>query len=106
VPWDALKDSQDLIGASQQTGDYTGKLVLLPCTLMRGETGKMQCDQSGHRPGLMVDGDPVVHPLIAGDAAIRQKLQSPQLQGKRVRVTGILYPDIKAIFVGDITLQR
>jgi hypothetical protein len=105
VPWDALTDSQDLVGASQQTSDYVGTLVLLPCTPMRGEKG-MQCDPSGRRPGLMIPGDNVVHVLVAGDTTVRQKLESPKYQGKQVLVTGILHPTLKAIVVGNIDLQH
>jgi len=106
VPWDALHDSSFLIGSSQQTGDYVGRLVSLPCTLQKSDADKMQCDASGRRPALVVTNDSVVHPLLANELSIRQKLESPQYQGKQVRVTGILYPDLKAIFVGDITLYK
>jgi hypothetical protein len=106
VPWDALTDSDYLQGASEQSGDYVGKLVSLPCTPVRAETGTIQCDASGRRPGLVIPGDATVHVLVSGDPAVRQKLDSPQLQGKQVLVTGIRFASLKAIVVSGVDVQH
>jgi hypothetical protein len=105
VPWDALTDSGDMAGASQETGTFTGTLVLLPCTLTKRQA-QLECDASGRRPGMLVSNDTTVHPLLVSNAAMRQKLEALAQSGQRVRVDGILYPSLKAIFVNDVTPIR
>ena len=99
--WDALTDSEDLQGVSQQSGEYFGTLVQLPCTL-KGGSGTPACDGSVRRFGLHVDGDANIHPLIAGDAKVRAQLEAGTFTGKHVRVLGVFYPSLDAIRVREI----
>jgi hypothetical protein len=104
IPMDALTDSRDLEGASQQSGDYVGTLVLLPCSLQKGADNRMHCVAGTRRPALMIAGDSVVHPLKAAEPAVESKLTAPQLVGKKVLVNGTLFVELKVIFVNDIHL--
>jgi hypothetical protein len=106
VSWDALRDSRFLEGASQQTGEFTGTLLSLPCDLKRGPNSRIQCEEGTRRPALLIPGDTTLHPLLATEASVRDKLISPALVGKRVLVDGILFPELKAILVSGIQLAQ
>jgi len=98
---DALTDSEYLEGVSQQTGEYLGTLVVLPCSVKGGAAGPA-CDGSGRRFGLLIDGDTTVHRLVAGDAPARAQLDGGTFIGRRVRVRGVFYPTLDLIRVSEI----
>lgn len=98
---DALTDSQYLEGVSQQTGEYIGTLVVLPCAV--SAAGQVPaCDGGARRYGLLIDGDVKVHQLVAGGAAVRAVLDRGTYTGKHVRVLGVFYPTLDIIRVGEI----
>ena len=84
-------------------GAFPGKLLCLCCDLMP-DTGKPKtCDAHGHHHVLSVDGD--LLPLIAGTEEVTQQINSNELHGKDVVVTGNYYPATGFIFVDRIQIR-
>lgn len=99
---DALTDARFFTGASGTQGVFPGKLVCLCCDFQKGDT-KTTCKETSHRLALQIEGDPTIHPLIAGDSQAMKQLSAADLHGKQVSVTGILYPNAGVIVVASIT---
>jgi hypothetical protein len=90
-------------GPLGHTGAFPGKLLCLCCDLMP-DTGKPKtCDAHGHHHVLLVDGD--IHVLVAGTAEVTKQINSDELHGKNVVVTGNYYPATGFIFVDNIRVQ-
>ena len=101
-PPDALSDARFYTDAVGNQGVFPGKLICMRCDLRPGEAAKAQCAKDGHRYALEIDGDPMIHPLIPGDAtALKQLKAAPH--GAEVSVSGTLYPSLGMILVGSVT---
>lgn len=80
-----------------RVGSYPGKLVCLRCDLKPGPGMMAQCQKESHRHALSMEGDSMIHPLLAGtEEAIRQ-INSAELHGKEVSVHGKYYPSTAVI---------
>src|SRR5512144_51704 len=53
-----------------RTGDFLGKMVDLSCNMNPPAGTKTQCNSTDHYYALQVDGQPGLHPLLAGDDKI------------------------------------
>lgn len=90
-------------GPVGHTGAFPGKLLCLCCDLMP-DTGKAKtCDAHGHHHVLLVDGE--LHPLVAGTEEVTKQINSNELHGKDVVVTGNYYPATGFIFVDGIQVR-
>ncbi len=84
-------------------GMFSGKLLCLCCDLMP-DTGKPKtCDAHGHHHVLLVEGD--LFPLIAGTEETTKQINSDELHGKQVIVTGKYYATTGFILVDNIKAQ-
>ena len=83
-------------------GMFHGKLLCLCCDLAP-DTGKPKtCDANGHHHVLAVADDGMLHPLLAGTEDAMQQINSNELHGKQVVVTGNYYPATGFIFVNAV----
>jgi hypothetical protein len=86
-------------------GQFRGKLLCLCCDLTP-DTGKAKtCDAQGHHHVLAIDEDGSLHPLLAGTAEVTKQINSNELHGKQVVVSGNYYPSTGVIFVSKIQVQ-
>ena len=103
VPGSNLALSKFYVGPLGHQGTFPGKLLCLCCDLMP-DTGKPKtCDAHGHHHVLSLDGD--LLPLIAGTEEVTQQINSNELHGKDVVVTGNYYPATGFIFVDKIQVR-
>ena len=86
-----------------QLGVFRGRLVCLRCDLSHAPGAPAQCRKDGHRHVLSMDDGSMMHPLFAGSQEIQAQINSRDLHGKHVRVSGKYYPATGAILVGSIT---
>jgi len=91
---------------SAHVGNFSGKLVCLRCDLKPGPDAMKQCEKEGHRHALSMDGDAMIHPLLAGDEAVFNQINSGDLHGKEVTVHGKHYASTGFILVDQITLAK
>ena len=105
APPDALTDARFYTGSSGQLGVFPGKIVCLCCDFQSGSSAKEPCKEQHHKYALKIPGDPVVHPLIPGDAQAMKQLSSADLHGKQVSVTGNLFSGVGVILVAGIAPQ-
>jgi len=85
-----------------RTGQFLGRMVQVPCGPTQPPGVKQQCATSDHYFALQMDGESGLHPLLAGDAKIRDELSNPAFSGQSVRVSGVQYPSTGAIRVSNI----
>ena len=99
---DVLRTATFFNGGLARTGQFPGKLVCLSCDVNPDPTAKAQCQKSGHRHALAIEGDPLLHPLLATEEPILMRINSNELHGSEVIVTGIYYPATGAILVSGV----
>lgn len=97
-----LSLSQFYTGPIAGIGTFRGKLVCLCCDLGQEARAAAECDKNGHHHALSVDGDAMIHPLITGGELAAKQVNSDDLRGKEVLVTGKYYPSVGFIFVESI----
>ncbi|MFQ5666891.1 MAG: hypothetical protein ACE5I7_10730 [Candidatus Binatia bacterium] len=85
---------------------YTGKLVCLQCDLTPGPGAMKQCEKKGHHHALSMDGNTMIHPLLAGTEAVLKQINSGKLHDKKVTVHGKYYPTTGFILVDRIDLAE
>jgi len=105
-PPDALMDARFYTGALGSQGVFPGKLVCLCCDFQGPDASKAACKEDSHHYALKIEGDPVPHPLVPGDATAMKQLSSAEMHDKHVSVTGKLYPSVGIILVSGITAQK
>lgn len=93
-------------GGLEQIGTFPGTLVCLRCDLGIDQHDSRVCEKRGHRHALSMDGGTMVHPLVAGTEDVLSRINSTELHGKKVRVTGKYYPSTGIIFVGSIAASE
>ena len=96
-----LSMSQFYTGSMEQTGSFPGKLICLRCDVSPSDHASAACKEDGHRHALSMKGG-MVHPLLPGTEEIAERINSNELHGKEVRVSGKHYPSIGFIFVSSI----
>jgi hypothetical protein len=98
-----LSISRFYSGAVTQVGTFPGKLVCLRCDLAPGPGAAKACATSGHRHALAAANGSAIYPLVTGDKAVLDRINSNELHDKNVVVKGILYPSTGIIFVYSVT---
>lgn len=101
---DTLSMTKFYIGVQGHMGPFPGKLVCLRCDLAKGQM--VQCAKEGHRHALSMDDGSMIHPLIAGSKELTDRINSVELHGKEVTVSGIYYPNTGIIFVSGVEVQQ
>jgi hypothetical protein len=101
-PDSVLRTATFFSGGLARTGTFPGKLVCLSCDVNPSTAAKTQCEKSGHRHALAIDGDPLLHPLLVTDETILARVNSNELHGSDVIVTGVYYPAVGAILVSGV----
>ena len=100
-----LAFSKFYAGPLGHQGQFRGKLLCLCCDLMP-DTGKAKtCDAHGHHHVLAVEEDGTLHPLLAGTEEVTKQINSNELHGKQVVVSGNYYPATGLIFVDKVEVQ-
>lgn len=102
----ALSLSQFYSGPVGNIGQFRGKLVCLCCDLTADAAKAEACEKNGHHHALSVGGDAMVHPLLTGDEETLKKVNSDDLRGKEVVVSGKYYPSTGFIFVQSVQLAN
>lgn len=97
-----LRTATFFSGGLSRTGHFPGKLVCLSCDVNPGAAAKAQCQKSGHRHALKIEGDPLLHPLLASEETILTRINSNELHGREVVVSGVYYPATGAILVSGV----
>jgi len=93
-------------GTSGRTGNFPGKLVCLRCDAGMSREGSQKCEELGHRHALAMEGDAMLHPLLAGTETMARQVNSAELHGKQVSVHGVYYPGTGVILVDRIDPTR
>lgn len=73
-------------GSIVRVGEFPGKLVCLRCDLMPGPEAMKRCEKEGHRHALSMEGDSMIHPLLAVSKDVLEQINSGELHGKEVVV--------------------
>jgi len=89
VPPDPLTDARFYTGSVGNEGVFNGKLVR---------------EKQGQKFALAIAGDPDIHPLLPGDAAVMQQLKAMP-HGATVSINGKMFPDLGVILVGGVTAK-
>ncbi len=89
-----------------QVGTFPGKLVCLRCNMAHAPGSASECTKEGHRHALSMDGGSMIHPLLAGTDEVLVKINSAELHGKNVKVTGMYYPSTGMIFANQVVLAE
>ncbi len=90
VPPDALADARFYTGSLGNEGVFVGKLIR---------------EKEGHKYALLIAGDPDIHPLLPGDAAVMKQLKATP-HGTAVSISGKLFPDLGVIVVSGVTAKQ
>lgn len=90
VPPDALTDARFYTGSLGNEGVFVGKLIR---------------EKQGQKFALAIAGDPDMHPLLPGDAAVMNQLKAMP-HGASVSINGKLFPDLGVIVVGGVTAKQ
>jgi hypothetical protein len=93
-------------GPVGNVGTFRGKLLCLCCDLGQDAEAAKKCDAHGHHSALALDGDAMIHPLLAGTEEVEQQLNSDALHGKEVLVTGKYYPSTGLVFVQNVRVAE
>lgn len=89
-----------------RVGTFPGTLVCLRCDLKPGPSAAGECAREGHRHALSMEGDSMIHPLLASDEQILAQINSAALHGQQVSVHGAYYPSTGAILVDRIAAAQ
>lgn len=98
----SLALSKFYTGPIGHQGQFRGKLLCLCCDLMPDTGSAKSCDAKGHHHVLLVESESMLHPLLAGSEQVTKQINSNELHGKQVVVSGNYYPTTGFIFVDKI----
>jgi len=89
-------------GLLGSVGQFPGRLVDLRCDSNGDAAAAAHCEALPANHALVLNGDESLHPLVPGTAAVRELLDSGQLDDTNVTVQGKYYQSTGVILVGRI----
>lgn len=90
-------------GSAVNVGEYEGTLVCLRHDISQNPDDKLICQKEGHHHHVLMMDDGHMHPLYGQTEEINKRINAPEANATRVKITGKYYPVSNAIMVTAIT---
>lgn len=89
-------------GSAVSQGEYEGTLFCLRHDISQNQDDKLICQKEGRHHHVLVMDDGHMHPLYGQTEDINKRINAPEANSTRVRITGKYYPVSNAILVTAI----
>jgi len=103
VTWAQPTGMLKAYGSAVNVGEYEGTLVCVRHDLSQNPDDKLICQKEGHHHHVLMMDDGHTHPLYGQTEEINKRINAPEANATRVKITGRYYPVSNAILVTTVT---